>query len=76
MGGWKPDNDTVLFAAERAGVWNIESVSRSTGQIGVLTHFTVPQGHVRYPRWDAFNHRAVFERAQTTGRIWSVELPR
>lgn len=76
VGGWKPDNDTVLFAAERAGVWNIESVSRSTGQIGVLTHFTVPQGHVRYPRWDAFNHRAVFERAQTTGRIWSVELPR
>ena len=75
VGGWKPDNDTILFAAERAGVWNIESVSRSTGQISVLSHFTVPQGHVRYPRWDAANHRAVFERAQTTGRIWSVELP-
>lgn len=75
VGGWKPDNDSILFAAERAGVWNIESVSRSTGEISVLTHFTVPHGHVRYPRWDATNHRAVFERAQTTGRIWSVELP-
>jgi Tol biopolymer transport system component/DNA-binding winged helix-turn-helix (wHTH) protein len=75
VGGWKPDNDTVLFAAERGGVWNLESVSRRTRQVRSLTQFTAPQGHVRYPRWDAANHRAVFQRAQTTGRIWTVELP-
>jgi Tol biopolymer transport system component len=75
VGGWKPDNDTVLFAAERSGVWNIQSVSRTTGQVRTLTQFTTPQGHVRYPRWDSANHRAVFQRAQTTGRIWTVELP-
>jgi Tol biopolymer transport system component len=75
VGGWKSDNDTVLFAAERSGVWNVESVARTTGQIRILTRFTVPQGHVRYPRWDEANQRAVFQRAQTTGRIWTVELP-
>jgi Tol biopolymer transport system component/DNA-binding winged helix-turn-helix (wHTH) protein len=75
VGGWKPDNDTVLFAAERGGVWNVQSVSSTTGQIRFVTRFTAPQGHVRYPRWDAASDRAVFERSQTTGRIWSVELP-
>jgi len=75
VGGWKSDNDTILFAAERQGVWNIASVSRASGQIQFLTHFTAPQGHVRYPRWDDAAHRAVFERAQTTGRVWSVDLP-
>lgn len=75
VGGWKSDNDTMLFAAERGGVWNLESVSRTTGRVRVLTQFTSPPGHVRYPRWDEANHRAVFQRAQTTGRIWTVELP-
>ena len=75
VGGWKPDNDTVLFAAERSGVWNVESVSRTTGKVHVLTQFALPQGHVRYPRWDPANQRTVFQRAQTTGRIWTVELP-
>ena len=75
VSGWKPDNDTVLFAAQRGGVWNVQSVSRTTGQVRALTRFTTPQGHVRYPRWDSANHRAVFQRAQTTGRIWTVELP-
>ena len=75
VGGWKSDNDSVLFAAERDGVWNIQSVTRTTGRIQELTHFTDPPGHVRYPRWDPAHRQVVFERAQTTGRIWTVELP-
>ena len=75
VGGWKADNETVLFAAERNGVWNVEHVSRTTGQTRVLTQFTLPQGHVRYPRWDVANQRTVFQRAQTTARVWTVELP-
>jgi Tol biopolymer transport system component/DNA-binding winged helix-turn-helix (wHTH) protein len=75
VGGWKSDNDTVLFAAERNGVWNVESVSRTTGKIQILTEFNAPQGHVRYPRWDPAHRQIIFEVAQTTGRIWTVDLP-
>src|SRR4029453_12695148 len=76
VGGWKADNDTVLFAAELSGVWNVESVSRTTAHTRVLTKFTLPQGHVRYPRWDVANQRTVFQRAQTTARGWPAEPPR
>jgi hypothetical protein len=75
VGGWKADNETVLFAAERNGVWNVQSVSRTTGDIRPLTRFTLPLGHVRYPRWDAARDRVVFQRGQTTGRLWTVDLP-
>jgi Tol biopolymer transport system component len=75
VGGWASDSDRVLFAAKRAAVWNVAAVSRSTGVVQTLTHFTEPRGYVRYPRWDPANNRAVFERSETTGRIWSVELP-
>src|SRR6185295_18214629 len=74
VGGWA-DNDTILFAARRAAVWNIASVSRSTAAMRLLTQFTEPRSYVRYPRWDSANHRVVFERSETTGRIWSVPLP-
>ena len=70
-----PDNDTLLFAAFRAAVWNVARVSRTTGAVSVLTRFTYPRMYVRYPRWDAAHSRIVFERSETTGRIWTAEIP-
>jgi Tol biopolymer transport system component/DNA-binding winged helix-turn-helix (wHTH) protein len=75
VGGWKPDGDTILFAAQRSGVWNVRSVSRTTGAERMLTHFTVPRGYVRYPRWDAARGRVLFERSETTARTWWVAVP-
>ena len=75
VGGWLPDSERVLFAAQREAVWNVAWVSRVTKEVRTLTHFTNPRAYVRYPAWDAVSHRVVFERSETTGRIWTVELP-
>ena len=74
VGGWAADNDRILFAARRDAVWNVATVSRSTGAVQTLTRFTEPRIYVRYPRWDASQSRVLFERSETTSRIWSVDL--
>ena len=75
VGGWVSDSDRILFAARRDAVWNVAAVSRSTGAVQILTSFTEPRMYVRYPKWDEANKRVLVERTETTGRIWSVELP-
>jgi Tol biopolymer transport system component len=75
VGGWASDNDRILFASRRQAVWNVASISRATSEVRDLTHFTTPRLSVQYPQWDDANDRVVFERSETTGRIWSVELP-
>jgi Tol biopolymer transport system component len=74
IGGWAPDNDTIVYASRRSGIWNVASVSKSTRVIRSLTRFTEPRVYVRYPRWDASAGRVVFERSETSGRIWGVEV--
>ena len=74
-GGWTPDSDHFLFAARRLGVWNVAMVSRSTSKVETLTNFRTPRLYIRDPKWDQANNRVVFERSETTGRIWSVDLP-
>jgi Tol biopolymer transport system component/DNA-binding winged helix-turn-helix (wHTH) protein len=74
-GGWAPNSEMILFAARRAAVWNVASVSRLTGAARQLTQLAEPRFYVRYPRWDAANKRVVFERSETTGRIWAAALP-
>ena len=37
--------------------------------------FVEPRFYVRYARWDTANRRVVFERDETTGRLWSVRIP-
>jgi Tol biopolymer transport system component/DNA-binding winged helix-turn-helix (wHTH) protein len=74
-GGWATDNDTILFAARRAGIWNVASVSKSTKLVRMVTDNSEPRVYVRYPRWDATGSRVIFERAVTNGRVWSAMLP-
>jgi hypothetical protein len=75
LGGWSPDGERVLFAARREGLWNVAAVSVASGQVRTFTSFTEARSYVRYPRWDAANGRIVFERFETTGLPWMVELP-
>ena len=74
IGEWIGD-DAVLFAAKHQAVWNVRSVARATGQVTALTAFVEPRFYVRYPRWDPANRRVVFERYETTGRLFAVRLP-
>jgi hypothetical protein len=50
-------------------------VSRVSGEVKMLTRYTDPHSWVRSPQWDETNHRIVFERAETAGRIWTVTVP-
>jgi Tol biopolymer transport system component/DNA-binding winged helix-turn-helix (wHTH) protein len=74
IGEWT-DDDAILFAARERAVWNIRRVARGTGIVTPMTAFVEPRFYVRYARWDAANRRVVFERDETTGRLWSVRIP-
>ena len=72
---WAPDNDRIAFAGQRAGVWNVYSVSRRTRAVSQITFFTSATGYVRYPAWSPTGGRIVFERAVETANVWTVDLP-
>jgi hypothetical protein len=40
-----------------------------------MTSLTQPRFYVRYPRWDSAGRRIVFERFETAGALWSIEIP-
>lgn len=71
---WLADNDKILFAGQRDGLWNIYWVSRSTKEVKKLTNFTKLNAYVRYPTWSPLNTQIVYEYAETTGNIWMIEL--
>lgn len=74
IGSWM-GNDGVLVAVRREAVWNVVSVDVGSGVVAPLTAFTDARSFVRYPRWDPAGRRILFERAETTGNIWSVQVP-
>jgi len=72
--GWAPDNDRIVFAARRDGVWNIAWVSRSTGREVQVTRHTAAAGFVRYPAWSPQGDRIVYERGDVRGNVWTAPL--
>ncbi|HZE69159.1 MAG TPA: protein kinase [Pyrinomonadaceae bacterium] len=71
---FSPDGDHIAFAGERDGIWNVYWVSRSTKQQKPLTNYTKRNAYVRYPAWSPLGDQIVYEYAETTGNIWSMEL--
>jgi Tol biopolymer transport system component/DNA-binding winged helix-turn-helix (wHTH) protein len=72
---WAPDNDRIVFAGQRDGIWNIYTVSRRTKEQRQLTRFESPSGYVRWPVWSPSGHRIVFERSIESGSVWTTTLP-
>jgi Tol biopolymer transport system component/DNA-binding winged helix-turn-helix (wHTH) protein len=72
---WAPDNDRVLFAGQRRGIWNVWWVSASTGHEVQVTRYTRPNTFVRYPSWSPQGDRIVFERGELRGNIWIADVP-
>ncbi|MEO6236417.1 MAG: winged helix-turn-helix domain-containing protein [Vicinamibacterales bacterium] len=71
---WAPDNDRIVFAGERQGVWNVYTVSRRTRAIAQVTSFQSAAGYVRYPTWSPNGSRIAFERAIETANVWTLKL--
>lgn len=74
VNGWAGDNDRVIFAGQRNGVWNVYSASRTTKQIKQITSFTKLNTYVRYPAASPVEEKFAYEFAETTGNIWMLEL--
>jgi WD40 repeat protein len=71
---WSPDSDKIVFAGLSNGAWNIYWVSRSTGRMQQLTHFTSQSGFVRYPAWSPKNDQIVFEKNDASANIYIADL--
>lgn len=72
---WAPDNDRIAFAGQRAGVWNVYTVSRTTRAVTQITFFQNASGYVRYPAWRPGGSRIVFERSLEGANVWTATLP-
>lgn len=70
---FSPDSEWIAFAGERAGIWNIYTVSRRTKEVNQLTHFATADP-VIYPVWSPRGNRIVFERTQRKGSLWTLKL--
>jgi Tol biopolymer transport system component len=72
---WSPDGDRIIFAKREAtGVWNVWSVSRSTGKQKQLTHYGKLNAFVRYPTMSPRGNQIVYESTESAGNIWMIEF--
>jgi Tol biopolymer transport system component/DNA-binding winged helix-turn-helix (wHTH) protein len=72
---WAPDNDHVAFAGMRGGLWGLFSISVSKGKQKTLLEPGLARGFVRYPSWSPRGDMIVFERAESRGNIFILDLP-
>jgi Tol biopolymer transport system component len=71
---FSPDGDKILFAGDRAGVWNLYWVSRTTRQEKQITDYKKMNAFVRYPSWSPAGNQMAYEYAETAGNIWVMDL--
>ena len=72
---WTGDDDRIVFAGQRGGVWNVWSVSRATGRETQITRYTGVHTFVRYPSSSPRGDRVVFELGEVRGNIWLSMVP-
>jgi Tol biopolymer transport system component/DNA-binding winged helix-turn-helix (wHTH) protein len=72
---WAADNDHIAFAGMRGGLWGLYSISASTGKQKTLLEPGLARGFVRYPSWSPRGDMIVFERAESRGNIFLLDLP-
>jgi Tol biopolymer transport system component/DNA-binding winged helix-turn-helix (wHTH) protein len=72
---WTGDDDRIVFAGQRAGVWNVWSVSPATGRETQITRYTGVHTFVRYPSSSPRGDRVVFELGEVRGNIWLSMVP-
>jgi Tol biopolymer transport system component len=73
---WSRDGKDVLFAALREGFWSIRSVTVESGEQRTLVSEDRLGAYLRYPTVSPAGDTLVYERAETTGNVWMMELGR
>ncbi len=71
---WSPGDDRLAFAGLRDGVWNVFWISRSTRRQERLTNLASPRAFVRYPEWSPKGERMIYERTETRGNIFVMDI--
>jgi Tol biopolymer transport system component/DNA-binding winged helix-turn-helix (wHTH) protein len=72
---WAGDNDRIVFAGLRGGVWNVWWVSRATGKETQVTRYTGVHSFVRFTSSSPRGDRVVFELGEVRGNIWLTSVP-
>lgn len=74
VSNWGPDSEHMVFAGRRGAIWNIYSVSRTTGQIQQITSFDNINSFVRAPTWSPLGDKIAYERNESFGNLWMIDL--
>lgn len=74
-GGWSSDGKRLAFARLRKGTWDLYSLAVDTGAETRLTANESLRVFVRYPVWSPRSDWIVFERTETTGNLFALNLP-
>jgi Tol biopolymer transport system component/DNA-binding winged helix-turn-helix (wHTH) protein len=74
-GGWSADGKRVAFAGLRKGSWNLYTLDVDSEIETKLTSNESLRVFVRYPMWSPQSDWIVFERTETTGNLFSLDLP-
>jgi Tol biopolymer transport system component/DNA-binding winged helix-turn-helix (wHTH) protein len=74
-GGWSGDGKLVSFAGLRNGSWNLYTIDPDTGKETKLTNYRSLRSFVRYPVWGPKKDYLVFEKTDTTGNLYLMDLP-
>ncbi|MEO7649434.1 MAG: hypothetical protein ABIZ80_03125, partial [Bryobacteraceae bacterium] len=71
---WAPDNDRIACSVMKDGAWNLEWISKSTGERKKLTTHGSFRTFVRDPAWSPAGDQLVFEFAETKGNVFMGEM--
>jgi Tol biopolymer transport system component/DNA-binding winged helix-turn-helix (wHTH) protein len=75
LNGWSSDGDKIFYAKQTEDlIWNIWSVSRSSGIEKQLSRYTKTNEYVRYPAASPRGDQVVYEYTETTGNIWMLQF--
>ncbi len=73
-GGWSSDGRQLAYARLKNGTWDLYSLDVEKGAEKKLTANKSLRVFVRYPVWGAQNEWIVFERTETTGNLFALDL--
>lgn len=71
---WSPDGRRVLYAARRDGLWNVYWMDVDSGEERRLTDYGRVRDAVRSPAWSPAGDLVAFERIETSGAVWVIDL--